>query len=145
MSPIEFVKNQTSASAYIHIAVITPTAIVIISTLMVMVLKRIRLWISAITFTLRADMTIRRIKVCDEFLLFLRERDISIEHVVHESQGGHRISRFTSKAVSHEQMRENVRALSSDQQKKRLLKGGGSINGSHSTQIKCQSKWSCRT
>ncbi len=86
MSPIEVVKNQTSASAYIHIAVITPTAIVIISTLMVMVLKRIRLWISAITFTLRAHMTIRRIKVCDEFLLFLRERDISIEHVVHESQ-----------------------------------------------------------
>ena len=36
-------KNQTTESAYIHIAVITPTAIVIIKTLMLMVLKRIRL------------------------------------------------------------------------------------------------------
>ncbi len=39
-----------------------------------MVLKRIRLWISAITFILRAAMTIRQIKDRDEFLLFLRER-----------------------------------------------------------------------
>ena len=38
-----FFKNQTIESAYIHMAVITPTAIVIISTLMLMVLKRIRL------------------------------------------------------------------------------------------------------
>ena len=36
-------RNQTTASAYIHIAVNTPTAIVIIRTLMLMVLKRIRL------------------------------------------------------------------------------------------------------
>ena len=39
-----------------------------------MVLKRIRLWISAITFILRGAMTIRQIKDRDEFLLFLRER-----------------------------------------------------------------------
>lgn len=39
-----------------------------------MVLKRIRLWISAITFILRGVMTIRQIKDRDEFLLFLRER-----------------------------------------------------------------------
>ena len=55
-------------------AVITPTAIVIISTLMLMVLKRIRLWISAIIFTLCSAMRIRQIKDWDEFLLFLRER-----------------------------------------------------------------------
>ena len=41
--PGSFLKNQTIESAYIHMAVITPTAIVIISTLMLMVLKRIRL------------------------------------------------------------------------------------------------------
>ena len=67
-------RSQTPASAYIHIAVITPTAIVIISTLMLMVLKRMRLWISAIIFILGAIKTIRQIKDRDEFLLFLRER-----------------------------------------------------------------------
>lgn len=96
--PGSFLKNQTIESAYIHMAVITPTAIVIISTLMLMVLKRIRLWISAIIFMPRASMTIRRKKDCDEFLLFLRERVNSMDHLRAKNQWGQRFSAITSQA-----------------------------------------------
>ena len=98
INPLTVKRNQTTASAYIHIAVNTPTAIVIIRTLMLMVLKRIRLWISAIIFILRGAITIRQIKNPDAFLLFLRERDSSMQPIRSKSKWGQWISKTTYKA-----------------------------------------------
>ena len=105
-------------------AVITPTAIVIISTLMLMVLKRIRLWISAIIFTLCAAKRIRQIKDCDEFLLFLRERVNSMHRFLSKSQWGQGISRFTSQAISDDNLKNHLDPSSSKLKNKRLREGG---------------------
>ena len=105
-------------------AVITPTAIVIISTLMLMVLKRIRLWISAIIFTLCADKRIRQIKDYDEFLLFLRERVNSTHRFPSKNQWGQGISRITSQAIADSNLRTHLDPSSSKLKNKRLCEGG---------------------
>ena len=115
-------------------AVITPTAIVIISTLMLMVLKRIRLWISAIIFTLWAVMRIRQIKDCDEFLLFLRERVNSIHPFLSKNQWGQWVSRNTSQDVSDEKWRTNLDPLSSKLKNTGSVKPGTTKSSSDSSQ-----------
>ena len=144
--PWQFVlKNQTIESAYIHMAVITPTAIVISSTLMLMVWKRIRLWISAIIFMPRASMTIRRKKDCDEFLLFLRERVNSIDPIRTKSQWGQRVSWIEHQAVADKKSNPGLDPWSSELKNKRLRQDGEhqwmKINTNLDSEQMIQSLW----
>ena len=144
-SSLAVFRNQIIESAYIHIAVITPTAIVIISTLMLMVLKRIRLWISAINFTLWSDMRIRQIKVYDEFLLFLRERVNSIDPIRTKSQWGQRVSWIEHQAVADKKSNPGLDPWSNELKNKRLRQDGEhqwmKINTNLDSEQMIQSLW----
>jgi hypothetical protein len=95
-----------------------------------MVLKRIRLWISAIIFMLRASMTIRQIRDCDEFLLFLRERVYSMDPIRTNIQWGYGISRIASKAVWDENLRPRLEIHGEVRSKTNGSVKTGTINGS---------------